>query len=120
MAGRFEGMSDAAWMMIEKLLPPEPEKRGRGMPHAPFRCVLNSILYVLITGARWCDLPIDRTRFAPKSSSHRWLVVWQKDGTLKKIERGMIALADLSGQIDWRRSSVDGSFSPRAGRRRSG
>ncbi len=117
MAGRFEGMSEAAWAMFEGLLPPEPAKRGRGMPHAPFRLVLNSILYLLITGARWCDLPIDRKRFASKSSSHRWLVTWQKDGTFEKIERGMIAMADLAEQIDWSRSSVDGSFSPRAGRR---
>ena len=27
------------------------------MPHSPFRYVLNTLLYVLITGCRWCDVP---------------------------------------------------------------
>lgn len=117
MAGRFEGMSDGAWGVFEGLLPPRPLKRGRGYPHADFRCVLNSILYVLITGCRWCDLPDNRAIFASKSSSHRWLQRWQADGTLDKIERGMVAMADLSGQIDWSKASVDGSFSLWQGRR---
>lgn len=110
MAGRFEGMSDDQWLVFEALLP-KPAKRGRGMPHAPFRCVLNSILYILITGSRWCDVPKQAYIFASKSSSHRWLMRWQKEGTLNRIERGMVAMADLCGQIDWDRVSVDGSFS---------
>ena len=113
MAGRFEGMSDDQWGVFEALLPKPPAKRGRGMPHASFRCVLNSILYILITGSRWCDLPRDPDMFASKSSSHRWLMRWQEDGTLHKLERGMVAIADLAGQIDWNRVSVDGSFSLR-------
>jgi len=52
MAGRFEGLSDAAWMTLEKLLPPKAEKRGKGMPPAPFRNVLNTVFYMLITGCR--------------------------------------------------------------------
>ena len=112
MAGRFEGISDTQWEVLEGLLPPEPNKRGRGMPHTPFRYVMNSILYILITGARWCDLPDNRAVFASKSSAHRWLIRWQKDGTFERMERSIIALADLAGKIDWSRASVDGSFSP--------
>ena len=55
MAGRFEGLSDLAWDLFADLLPPEPTQRGRGMPHTPK--VVNTLLYVLITGCRWCDLP---------------------------------------------------------------
>ncbi len=117
MPGRFEGLNDAQWMVLECLLPPPPKKRGKGMPHAPFRCVLNSIFYILITGSRWCDLPPDKNIFTPKSASHRWLVRWSEDGTFEKICNGMRELADLNGQIDWSRSSVDGSFSLRQGRR---
>ena len=117
MAGRFEGVSDDQWDMFEALLPKPSAKRGRGMPHAPFRCVLNSILYVLITGSRWCDIPRDTKVFASKSSSHRWLIRWQEDGTLYKLERSLVAMADLAGQIDWNRVSVDGSFSLWQGRR---
>jgi transposase len=60
MAGRFEGLSDLEWKLFEDIFPPEPEKRGKGMPHAPYRYVLNSLLYILITGCRWCDLHFRR------------------------------------------------------------
>lgn len=113
MAGRFEGLSDEMWFVLEKILPPPPQKRGKGMPHAPFRCVLNSIFYVLITGCRWCDLPNDPQIFAHRSSSHRWLTRWSEDGTFDQLCDSMRALADLNGQIDWSRASVDGSFSLR-------
>ncbi len=57
MAGRFEGLSDLEWKLFADIFPEEPEKRGKGMPHTPYRYVLNSLLYILITGCRWCDLP---------------------------------------------------------------
>lgn len=117
MSGRFVGLNDDQWMVLEALLPPPPKKRGKGMPHVPFRCILNSIFYILITGSRWCDLPDNRDIFAHRSSAHRWLMRWSEDGTFEKICDGMRAIADLNGQIDWSRASVDGSFSLRQGRR---
>ncbi|WP_071986781.1 MULTISPECIES: transposase [Moorena] len=80
MPGRFEGLSDIEWELFEKILPCEAQKRGRGMPHVPFRYVLNTLLYVLITGCRWCDVPRGE-QWASKSSAHRWLKRWQKNGT---------------------------------------
>ena len=71
MAGRFEGLSNLEWKLFEDLLPQPAEKRGRGMPHAPFRKVLNTQLYVLITGCRWCDIP-QGEQWGSKSSAHRW------------------------------------------------
>jgi transposase len=120
MPGRFNGLSDGAWEILSELLPPEPEKRGKGMPHADFRKVLNTIFYILITGCRWCDIPENRKIFASKSSSHRWLVIWQEEEVLDKIRRSIIELADLNGLIDWSKSAVDGSFSPWQGRRSGG
>lgn len=113
MAGRLEGLNDAQWLVLERLLPPAPAKRGRGVPHAPFRLVLNSIFYILITGSRWCDLPDERDVFAHRSSAHRWLMRWQEDGTFDLMCDGMRELADLNGLINWDRAAVDGSFSLR-------
>ncbi|MEO1560747.1 MAG: transposase, partial [Cyanobacteria bacterium J06632_19] len=53
----LSGLSDLEWKLFEDVFPPDPEKRGKGMPHVPYRHVLNSLLYILITGCRWCDLP---------------------------------------------------------------
>lgn len=112
MTGRFEGLSDEQWQMLEPLFPEQPKVRGRGQPAKNRRLVLNSILWILITGSRWCDLP-DGEQFAKRSTAHRWMLTWQQDGTLYKIKQGMLSLAEVAGQIDWSAASVDASFSPR-------
>ena len=116
MAGRFEGLSDLEWKLFEDIFPNEPKKRGKGMPHAPYRHVLNSMLYILITGCRWCDLPRGNV-WASKSSSHRWLKRWRSDGTFEYIQGRVLAIANERGLINWDFGAVDGSFSPWKGRR---
>jgi transposase len=110
MAGRFEGLSDLEWKLFEDLFP-EPAKRGKGMPHAPFRFVMNTLLYILITGCRWCDLP-QGEKWASKSSAHRWLQRWQADGTLERLKQRILNIAEEQGLIGWDYGAVDGSFSP--------
>lgn len=77
-AGRFEGLSDLAWQLFLDLVPPESGLWGRGMAYVPFRAVVNSLLYVLITGYRWCDVP-----YGPQgvfeSLAHWWLQRWQAE-----------------------------------------
>ena len=117
-SGSFTGIKDDEWDLLKGLLPKEPEKRRPGAPHAPFRLILNSIFFILITGARWCDLPDERTVFAARSTAHRWLIRWQEDGTFSRMRRSILIIADREKMIDWSRVSVDGSFSPWEGRRR--
>ena len=111
MAGRFEGISDLEWRLFEDIFPPKPEKRARGMPHSPFRYVLNTLLYILITGCRWCDVPKGEI-WASKSSAHRWLKRWESDGTLESLQARILGIAEEKGLIDWSYGAVDGSFSP--------
>ena len=111
MAGRFEGLSDLEWRLFEDVFPPAPPKRGRGMPHAPFRKVLNTLLYVLITGCRWCDVP-QGPQWASKSATHRWLRRWQTDGTLAAMQARILGVAEEKGMIRWEYGAVDGAFSP--------
>lgn len=96
------------------MFPKEPEKRGKGMPHAPYRYVLNSLLYILITGCRWCDLP-HGDRWASKSSSQRWLKRWREDRTLEHLQARVLAIASEKRLINWEFGAVDGSFSRRIG-----
>jgi transposase len=116
MAGRFEGLSDLEWKLFEDIFPEESSKRGKGMPHAPYRYVLNSLLYTLITGCGWCDLP-QGDIWASKSSSYRWLKRWRSDGTFEYIQGRVLAIANERGLINWDFGAVDGSFSPWKGRR---
>ena len=116
MAGRFEGLSDLEWKLFEDIFPEAPKKRSRGMPPVPFRYVLNSLLYILITGCRWCDLPRGKI-WASKSSAHRWLKRWKEDGTFEHLQSRILAIADNQGLINWNYGAIDGSFSPWEGRR---
>jgi transposase len=109
MPGKFCGLTDAVWAIIEPLLPAVPAKPGRGRPHAPFRDILNTIIWVLITGARWADVP-EENGFGSRSTSHRQLGIWESDGTWENIKARLTGKAYDLGLIDWERSSVDGSF----------
>ena len=40
MAGRCAGLSDCAWRLWRDRLPPAPQQRRRGMPHAPLRAIV--------------------------------------------------------------------------------
>lgn len=116
MAGRFEGLSDLEWKLFEDIFPAQ-KKRNKGMPHSPFRNVLNSLIYILMTGCRWCDIPRGKI-WASKSSTHRWLKRWQEDGTFEYLQARILAIADEKGLINWEYGAIDGSFSPWQGRRR--
>ena len=117
MPERFEGMSDAEWELFEEIFP-EKARKGRGMPAAHPRKVLNSLLFILVTGCRWCDLPRGG-QWASKSASHRWLKAWHSDGRLKALQALFLGVAQNEGLICWKSGAVDGSFSLRK-RRRSG
>ncbi|NES64454.1 MAG: hypothetical protein F6K24_03875 [Okeania sp. SIO2D1] len=62
--------------LFEDIFPPEPEKRAKGIAHCPFWYVLNTLLYVLITGCGWCDA-LRGEIWASKSAAHRWLKCWE-------------------------------------------
>ena len=115
MAGRFEGLSELEWRLFVNIMPHEPTTPGRGMPHTPFRKVVNTLLYLLITGCRWCDTPRG-PRWASKSAAHRWLQRWQADGTLAAMQARVLELAQARGMIHWEYGAVDGAFSPWEGR----
>ncbi len=110
MRGRFDGITDAQWDLISPLLP--EKRKGSGRPNPDFRKVINTILYVQITGCRWCDVPIG-DQWGKRSTSHEWLGLFEEMGVWDRIRNAIICMADLARLIDWDKSAVDGSFSPR-------
>ena len=108
--------SDEQWNVIEPLIPKRENRVGR--PPSNFRKILNTILYVNITGCRWCDVPRG-DQWAKRSTAHDWLGLWTHRGVWDQIRNGILCMADLSAKIDWSKGAVDGSFSPGEGRRRS-
>jgi transposase len=96
---------------LKTLLPQDPVKRGKGMPHANFCSVLNTIFWILHTGARWKDVPKD-PNFASKSTAHRWLQRWKKEGVFDQMLIHLLRQSQEEELTDCQRLMVDGSFSP--------
>ena len=86
----FRELSDFEWEVIKPLLPP----RSRvGRPRADDRMVLNGILYVLITGCRWMDMPI---KYGSYKTAWRRLKKWEEMGVWESIFKTLASMRDLS------------------------
>jgi transposase len=99
-------LSDKQWSKIEPLL---PKLRSRGRPWADNRRVLEGILWVLKTGARWRDLPKE---YPSASTCWRRLRQWEEQDVWLKIWRQFLSELDQRGKLDWSESFLDGSFAP--------
>ncbi len=53
----FLEIDDALWESIKPYLPPQKPHTGR--PRADLRKLMNGILYVVMTGCKWKDVPIN-------------------------------------------------------------
>lgn len=100
----YQPMTDAAWELLQAFFQ-EPAKRGRGKPHANWRHVVNAILFVLASGQKWDQVPVQGP-FATKSVSHRWFKIWSESGLLEEI------LAKYT-------QNIDPSFTPKIPPRRN-
>ena len=65
---RREELTDEQWFLIAPLFEKANVIQTRGRPARPAREVLNGILWILRSGARWQDLP---DRFPPYQTCHR-------------------------------------------------
>jgi transposase len=99
-------LSDEQWKKIAPLL---PQSSGRGRPWAENRRVLEGILWVLKTGARWRDLP---PAYPSPSTCWRRLQLWEEQDVWLDVWRQFLAELDARGRLDWNESFVDGSFAP--------
>jgi len=105
---RREELQDEQWALIEPLLPKRRRRAdGRGRPPCDDRAVLNGILWILRSGARWKDLP---ERFPSYQTCHRRFQQWVEDGTLTKVLRCLAEDLRSRGQIDIEECFIDGTF----------
>jgi len=93
----YEPLTDLQWQLLEPLFP-KPIKRSRGKPHSPWRAVVNSIFYVLLTGLKWGSLPKEDA-YATKSAAHRWFVLWEKSGFLKEMVNTYQSMTQMASNI---------------------
>jgi hypothetical protein len=95
--------------MLEPLLPTtKPNPKG-GLPPADNRAVLEGILWVLRTGARWQDLP---DWYPSPSSCWRRSKLWEEQGVWLDVWRKFLSMLDEKGALDWQEAFIDESFAP--------
>ena len=108
MADTTRFINDEQWKRLEPLLP--KPKRGRvGRPPAGNRQVLEGILWVLRSGARWRDLP---KVYPSPSTCWRRLKLWEEHGVWLDVWRKFLSELDEKALLDWEEAFIDGSFAP--------
>jgi transposase len=76
-------LTDEQWAVIEPLIPEvERQPSGPGRPWHDARDVMNGILWILRTGARWQDLP---DRYPSYQTCHRRFQQWGDSGVFDQM-----------------------------------
>ncbi len=105
----FQGLNREQWRLIKHFFPKPPSNKFGRKDLSPKK-VMNTILWILITGARWIDAPIG-PRWAARSTAHEWLGHWQKSGLFEKVLSLLLNKAEGLKLIGFDRLKVDGFFS---------
>jgi transposase len=101
-------LTDLQWKRIAPLFNPACSPIKPGRPPTPARKVLDGVLWVLKTGARWKDLP---AQYPPYQTCHRRFQQWARDGTMEKALHALARDLHQRGHIDIREAFIDGTFS---------
>ncbi len=87
-------LTDAQWAVIEPLLPERDPRRGGRPLKFPRRLVVDTVLYVLVSGCAWRLVPHD---LVPWDAAYRWFRAWTADGTWDRVHdalRERVRVAD--------------------------
>src|SRR5207253_11104911 len=91
-------LTDGQWARIRPHLPRyAPSPRG-GRPRADDRECLEGVLWLLRTGARWQDIPVD---LPSGSTCWRRLREWAGEGALADLHAGLIGELAGRGRLDF-------------------
>ncbi len=102
-------MSDKQWEKIEGLVPDGPVRSdGKGRRWREKKEVLEGILWIVKTGARWKDLPKE---YPPYQTCHRRFQQWVEEGVFDKVIEQLARDLQDRGSIDMRECFIDGTFS---------
>ena len=100
-------LTDEHWQRIASHLPEySPSPKG-GRPRADDRECLEGILWVLRTGARWQDIPID---LPSGSTCWRRLQIWAGEEIFQEIQAVLIEELGELGKLDLDELLADATF----------
>jgi transposase len=104
------GLTDEEWAKVAPHLPAKELAAGLpGRPWVSARAVFEAVLWVLVTGARWRDLPSQYPNF---KTCNRRFNAWVEAGVLVRAVTAVAEdLADR-GDLDLSECFIDGTFAP--------
>jgi transposase len=100
-------LTDEQWDRIARHLPAYAPSPKGGRPRADDRECLEGILWLLRTGARWQDIPVD---LPSGSTCWRRLQDWAGEGVLEEIQAVLIEELDDLGLLDLEELLADATF----------
>jgi len=102
-------LTDAHWARIACLIPKPKAKPRGGRPRADDREVMEGILWMLRSGARWRDMP---DRYPAYATCWRRLGEWERADLWLSLWRAFLKDLDEAQQLDWSEAFMDGTFAP--------
>ena len=106
--GRHTDILDAQWAILEPLLPKVKRRTdGKGRPRRSNREILNGVLWILRTSARWCDLP---ERYPPYQTCHRRFQEWVRSGVLRGMLETLARDLQERGKFNLAECFIDATF----------
>src|SRR5262245_65825348 len=100
-------LTDAHWERIAPLLPEHPRSPKGGRPWADDRECLEGILWLLRSGARWRDIPVD---LPSGSTCWRRLVDWTGDEVLQHVQGVLVEQLGEAGKLALEELFADATF----------
>jgi transposase len=92
---------------LEPHLPPEPPVGPNGgRPRIEHRIVVKVIWFVLTTGCRWEDVPLDMG--CSGRTAHRRLLEWEEMGIWDRLHVHLLKLLRRAGELEHETAIVDG------------
>jgi transposase len=100
-------LTDEQWERVAPHLPEHRPSPKGGRPRADDRECLEGILWLLRTGARWQDIPVD---LPSGSTCWRRLQEWAGEEVLQEIQAVLIEELGELGQLDLEELLADATF----------
>ena len=100
-------LTDRQWEKIMPLLPKLRKSKRGGRPWSDSRRVLEGILWIARSGARWQDLPAE---YPSPATCWRRLHDWEEHDVWLTIWRTFLGELNRKGLLDWSEAFIDGSF----------
>jgi len=100
-------LTDEQWQRVAPHLPEHPPSPKGGRPRADDRECLEGILWLLRTGARWQDIPVD---LPSGSTCWRRLQEWAIEEVFEEVQAILIEQLGELGKLDLEELFADATF----------